>query len=204
MEKKENAKCIVIGALILTIASIDFVIGLKNDPLKDLLWFSNTILFVLGLAYLLRSKLIAGSVLISSIAEVPWVIDFIGHLFFGRSAFGGVTDYMFSFYGTNSLRFFIELDHLLIIPLAIYGAYKIGVHKKSYLFSSAHAILIVTLTFFFSTKEENINCIYRLCFLKTNPLPISETAYVILFTVSLCCITYLENAIIIRILDKKN
>ena len=204
MENKKSKSYLIIGSIVLLIATVDLVLGIKYDPLEDLLWFSNTILFLLAFAYILRSRLLMGSILISSIVEIPWTIDFISHVLFNKGIFGNVTGYMFNIYGAGSLRFYIEMNHLLVIPLALYGAYKIGIHEKSYLISSAHATLLNTLTFLFTNPEKNINCIEHLCFIKSNPFAINPTFYFIIWTLVLCFVSWTLNKTAIRIIKNKN
>lgn len=189
----------IIGIIIILVAIIDLIFGILKDPLEDLLWFSNTILFLLGFAFIFKSKLLMGSVLILSIVELFWLIDFLGNILIGRGIFGGTTDYMFSIYGINSFRFYIELDHTLVFPLSIYGTYKIGLHNKSYILSSAYAIILNTLTFFFTPLEKNINCIQRLCFLKENPFKVSNKLYFIIWTLFLCITAYFLNKVMMKI-----
>ena len=182
--------CSFIGIIVLIAALTDLAFGIYYDPWYEILWFSNTILFILAFAFMFRSSLLMGAVLISSIVEIPWIVDFITHLMFGRGYFGGVTDYMFKL---SSPRFYNELNHLSILPLVIYGAFAVGISGKSYLFSGMHAAVLNTLSFFFAPAASNINCINHLCFLKENPFPLNGFAYYAVATLLLCIFSYILN-----------
>ena len=203
MNQKDRKKLFFIGFILVVIGAVDFIFTLLFEPFYNLLWFSNAITLLLGLSLILMNRLFMGAMLISSTAEIPWVIDFIGRLFFGKGIFGNVTQYMFKDFGFYSINFYMELDHLFVIPLALYGAFKIGVHKNSYLISSAHIILLNILTFYSTPASKNINCIYHLCLLKEDIFNFNDAAYLIIWTVLLCITAYLLNKAALNFFKQK-
>ncbi len=203
MNQKDRKRLLFVGIILVIIGAVDFIFTLLFEPFYNLLWFSNAITLLLGLALIFMNRLFMGAILISSAAEIPWVVDFIGRLFFGKGIFGNVTEYMFKNFGFYSINFYMELDHLLVIPIALYGAFKIGVHKKSYLISSAHIILLNILTFYLTPAQKNINCIYHLCSLKEGISNFNDAAYLIIWTVLLCITAYLLNKAALKFFKQK-
>ena len=193
MGQKDRRILFIAGFILIFIGAADFIFTLLFEPFYNLFWFSNSITLLLGLALVLMNRLFMGAMLISSMAELPWAIDFIGRLFFGNGVFGSITEYMFKDFGFSSLDFYMELEHLLVVPIALYGASKIGVHKNSYLISSAHVILLNMLTFALTPASKNINCIYHLCFLKEDIFNMNNAAYLIIWTILLCIAAYSLN-----------
>ena len=191
-----------IGFLLLSIGIIDVVHTVLYKPLYELLWFSNSILVLAGLAFIFQSRLLIGSVLISSVVEIPWVVDFFGRLAFDKVLLGGVADYMLNDFGFSSARFYIELNHLLVIPFSVYGALKIGIHRQSYVVSSIHAVLLNTLSFFFAPAAKNINCMRHLCISGRNFS--GGAKYFIGFTLFLCVLAYFINLGALRIFKHRN
>ena len=204
MHKKDKKRLFFIGILLLIISFVDIIHTIFFGPLYNLFWFSNTINVLLGLALVIGKRLFMSAVLISSAAEIPWVIDFLGQLFLKKSLFGDVTEYMFTDFGYSSLNFYMELNHLLVIPIAIYGASKIGIHKNSYLISSTHIIVLNILTYYFTLPSKNINCVYHLCLLKEDIFHVNDILYLIIWTFSLCILAYLLNKIAIKFFKHQN
>ena len=203
MNQKDRKKLFFVGFILVIIGAVDFVFTLLFEPFYNLLWLSNAITLLLGLALILMNRLFMGAMLISSTAEIPWTVDFIGRLFFGNGIFGNVTEYMFKDFGLYSINFYMELDHLLVIPIALYGAFKIGMHKNSYLISSAHIILLNISTFYLAPASKNINCIYHLCLLKEDIFNFNDAAYLIIWTVLLCITAYLLNKAALKFFKQK-
>ena len=203
MKRKDSKILLLIGFAILIIGMIDFTYTLFFESPYELLWFSNGISILLGLALVFRNRLFMGAMLITSTVEVPRIIDFFSRLIFGAGVFGNATEYMFKDFGFRSINFYMELDHIIVVPIALYGAYKIGVHKKSYLISSTHAILLNILTFFIAPPSKNINCIYYLCSMKEDLFKINDAAYLIIWTALLCIAAYLLNKVAIKFFKHK-
>ncbi|MBI2649817.1 hypothetical protein HYX04_00720 [Candidatus Woesearchaeota archaeon] len=203
MSQKDRKRLLIVGFILVAIGAADFIFTVLFEPFYNLLWFSNAITLLLGLAIISMNRLFMGAMLISSAAEIPWVMDFISHIFLGKGIFGNVTEYMFMDFGLKSINFYMELDHLLVIPIALYGAYKIGVHKNSYLISSAHIILLNALTFYMAPASKNINCIFHLCPLKEDIFNLNDVAYLIIWTVLLCITAYLLNKSALKFFRQK-
>ena len=203
MKQTHSNKLLFIGLATLIIGIVDFTYTLFFESPYELLWFSNNITILLGLALIFRNRFFMGAMLITTAVEVPWIIDFFSRLIFRAGVFGNATEYMFKDFGFRSINFYMELDHIIVVPIALYGAYKIGVHKKSYLISSSHAILLNILTFFFAPPSKNINCIYYLCSLKEDIFKINDMAYFVVWTALLCITAYLLNKVVIKCFKHK-
>ena len=105
---------------------------IKYESVSQLLWFCNIVLILLAFGLYFESSIVLTAVLLGALAaQLPWMLNFLIKLFFGHYLFG-VSSYMFG-YGFHSIRFYAELDHLLILPLSMYGVYKLHFHKTELL-----------------------------------------------------------------------
>ncbi|MBL7056134.1 hypothetical protein ISS07_04435 [Candidatus Woesearchaeota archaeon] len=144
--KIENFK--IIGIFLLILALIDSYSLLRYETFTQLFWFCNFAIYLLAFGFYFKKPVVLTGVLIGSLTvQIPWVLDFLVQLITGYSLWG-VASYMFD-YGFNNVRFYIELDHLLILPLSIYGVYKSGFNKKGWLFMG----IVSNLPSFFHTRK---------------------------------------------------
>jgi len=162
MQKKlDNFK--IIGILLLFLSFIDSYFLLKFETFSQLFWFCNSALYIIAFGFYFRKSIIITAALLGAlVVQIPWVLDFLVQLFFGYSLFG-VASYMFD-YGFNDIRFYIELDHLLIIPLTLYGVSKLGFHKKAWIFAVIVVLVLNTGAYAFSSEPDNVNCVFFSCF----------------------------------------
>ena len=203
MIKKSNENYFrIISLIVLLWSSADAYFLLKYEHFSQLFWFCNAALFLLAIGFYFRKSIIMTAVLVGAlVVQIPWDIDFFIHLLFGYDLFG-LTAYMFE-YGFRDIRFYTELDHLLIIPLSLYGVYKLGFHKNGWILGSIYAIFINTSAYLFSSKVDNVNCVFYSCFVdkiitKENPL-----LYFFIWTISICVLMFVLNKIIYGILIKR-
>src|SRR3989344_9244156 len=146
----------IFSLIVLVWASADAYLLVKDESLSQLLWFCNSVIFLLAFGLYFESSIVLTAVLIGAlVVQLPWVLDFFIKLFFGHDLFG-VTSYMFD-YGFNNIKFYAELDHLMIIPFSIYGVKKLGLHKKGWIIGTAVAIIINGGAYIFSSYKDNIN-----------------------------------------------
>ncbi|MBS3114786.1 hypothetical protein J4448_06830 [Candidatus Woesearchaeota archaeon] len=195
-----NFKIFSLAILLLSFADAYFL--LKYEHFSQLFWFCNTALFLLAFGLFFRKSIvITGIFLVALVVQIPWVLDFLVQLFLGYKLFGLVS-YMFD-YGFNSLRFYVELDHLLIIPLSIYGIKKLGFHKHGWVFASIAAFIINTGAYTFSSLLDNVNCVFYSCFSDKITISSYPLVYMLTWTLLICILIYLLNKIIYKILKRK-
>ena len=193
----------IFGIFLFILSLIDTYFLITYEHLSQLFWFCNTGLYLLAAGFYFRKSIILTGVLIGAlVVQIPWVLDFLVQLFFGYSLFG-VTSYMFD-YGFSNVRFYIELDHLLIIPLSVYGVYTLGFHKHGWIFAVIVTFIVNMGAFIFSSAVDNINCVFYSCF--DSKINVKEHAltYVILWTLLLSFVMFLVGKIIYLILKRKN
>ena len=123
MPKRKISAFKIFALIIFLWSMLDSYLLIKDESLLQLLWFCNTVLFLLAFGLYFESSIVLTAVFIGALGvQSPWVLDFLIKLFFGHYIFG-VSSYMFD-YGFNNIRFYAELDHLLMLPLSLYGIYK--------------------------------------------------------------------------------
>lgn len=173
----------LIGIICLIWALLDIVLTIKQEPYYVMFWFSNSIFLLLSIGFLFKNRLLVSSIAIAAvITETGWVLDFLARLITTHGLFAApITEYMFKGFGFASPMFYIELNHLLVIPLALYGAYKLGMHKKAYLLCFGYSVFFNLLAYLFVSAEYNINCVHYLCFLSANPHWIPQPYYLIIW-----------------------
>ena len=201
---KRKINAFKIFALIIFFWSIlDSYLLIKDESLSQLLWFCNTVLFLLAFGLYFESSIILTAVLIGAlVVQLPWLLDFLIKLLFGHYIFG-VSSYMFD-YGFNSIRFYAELNHLLMIPLALYGVYKLGFHKNGWIVGTIVAIIINAGAYLFSSYKDNINCVFYNCLNQKITLQAHPFPYMILWTMLISILMFALNRIIYKILNRKN
>lgn len=202
MPKTEKNKHFRVISIILFLVSVtDSYFLLKNEHFSQLFWFCNAAIYLLAIGFYFESSMVLTGILIGAlVVQIPWVLDFLARLFFGYRLFG-VADYMFE-YGFNNLRFYAELDHLLIIPLSAYATKKLGLHKRGWIFAGILAIVINAGAYVFSSPLDNVNCVFYSCFSDMINVSRYSFAYMLIWTSVLVTLLYILNKVIYRILKK--
>jgi hypothetical protein len=83
-----------------------------------------------------------------------WIADFFMQTD-GRTAF--LFDQGFWIFWLN-----INL-HILLLPLALYGVWKVGFERRSLLPTMFFIFVLLGATYIFTPVEQNINCVFRPC-----------------------------------------
>lgn len=148
------------GLLSLAVFNLILHIYLWGDW-GELFWFCSVVSVILAYGLIKRNALIISMSLAAAIVAQPaWIIDYGMYVLFG---------YM----GRSALAFaeiplFIELlsviQHSVVIPLAIFGAYRFGYSRASLGWGlGIYVFLLLSLTFFFTSPELNRNCVFYPC-----------------------------------------
>jgi len=160
------------------------------------------VLFLLAFGLYFESPIVLTAVLIGAlVVQLPWVLDFLARLFFWHYLFG-VSSYMFD-YGFNSIRFYAELDHLLMMPLSLYGVYKLGFHKNGWIIGAIVAFILNSSAYIFSSYTDNINCVFYNCLYQKITLSAHPFIYMILWTAFVSVLMFALNRIVYKILNRK-
>ena len=201
IKKTDKINLKIFSLIILVLSFTDAYFLLKYEHFSQLFWFCNVALFLLAFGlFFEKSIAITGVFLGALVVQIPWVLDFLSQLFFDYELFG-VASYMFE-YGFNSLRFYVELDHLLIIPVSIYAIKKLGFHKHGWVFAAIVAVLINTGAYAFSSEVDNVNCVFYFCFSEKINVKEHTLIYMVLWTFSIIILIYILNKIIYKIYKK--
>lgn len=201
IKKLNLSKIMAVAVLLISLA--DSYVLLKHEHFSQLLWFCNSVLYLLAIGlYFENSVMLTGIFIGAMIVQIPWVLDFLVEMFFGYSLFG-IASYMFD-YGFNNIRFYLELDHLLIIPLSIYGIKKTKFHKNGWVFASIIAFAINTGAYMFSSRTDNVNCVFYSCFSDKIIINVYPLAYMLGWTFLLYVLFYILNRIICKTSSRKS
>lgn len=197
--KIDNFK--VIGLILFIISTIDTYFLLKFDGFSQLFWFCNSALYLLALGFYFRKSILITAVLLGAlVVQLPWVLDFFYQLFTGKMWLG-VASYMFE-YGFDNIRFYIELDHLFIIPLALCGIARLGFNKNGWAVAAIVAIILNAGAFLASSAEDNVNCVFYSCFSDKIEMKEYPFAYALVWTASIITSIFVLSKIIYSFLRK--
>lgn len=167
-----------------------------HPEVANFLWLCYLSLILIGVGMILRnSYLIVMQLNITLIPLLFWNVDFLYQLFSDKSLFG-VTDYFFAG-GINSLGNFVTLQHVYILPLAIYAVYRFGVKsKKIWIASYVEASVVFFLSFFFTDFERNTNCAFASCL---DFIKITGVWYSVLWFATVFAMVYLVNYCFVKL-----
>src|SRR3989338_430992 len=200
--KKFQPNFKIISIIILLISLVDSYTLLKNEHFSQLFWFCNAALYLLAVGIYFENSMVLTGVLVGALAvQIPWVLDFLIRLFFGYELFG-VASYMFE-YGFNNIMFYLELDHLLIIPLSIYAIRKTSFNKNGWIFAGIIAIIINSGAYAFSSQLDNVNCVFYSCFSDKIIVKENHLGYFIVWSFLLIVLLYVVNKIIYRFINRR-
>jgi len=171
----------VFGIFILLLGIIAVINTLWTQGSVQVLWMCYICLLLIGIGILIRSSfLIMSQLYIITIPLLLWDVDFLYRLIMQKSLIG-VTDYFF-IGSLSEIGKIITLQHLFIIPLAIYLVYLIGVKRRdAWKLSFIQIILVFFLGILFTSPEANINCVFEPCINIFLGLPYQLTWFLIAF-----------------------
>lgn len=136
-------------------------IYMKYHGPSNFLWFSDIALFTIAIALWLESSLLASMMAVGVLLpEIAWNIDYFARLFTGKKLLG-LSDYMFEKDKPLFLRG-ISLFHVVIPVVLILLLIILGYDKDAVYWQTLLAWLILPVTYFFTSPEENINLVFGL------------------------------------------
>lgn len=121
---------------------------------QNFLWFSDIALFVTLIAVWTGNRLLASMMAVGVLPlEIVWALDFFtgGHI--------GLAAYMFDTRIPLLLRA-MSLFHLAFPAIVIWMLVRQGYDARAYWAQTALALVVLPLSFFIGTPEENINWVY--------------------------------------------
>ena len=153
----------LIGILFLCLGILSVInsIFILHNP-NQLLWFCYWGLIIAGIGMITRNDfLIASQLNILIVPFIIWNIDFFYNLII-RLPLLGLTDYFFI--SAWNLGKVLSLQHIITVPLALFGLYKIGIKRKdAWKMSIIQIVLFYLLTILITSPLQNVNCAFRAC-----------------------------------------
>ena len=164
-KRKELILKLIVGILFISI--IISLINIFTFKLyESFFWLCYTGMLIIAIGIMQKKYyLILSQIIILAIPDILWIIDFFYILFTGNSLFQ-LSTYFFE--DRPLIAKLVSLQHLYVIPLALYTLYFFKISKldkkKSLQFAAVQLIIFFILGMMFTTQETNINCVYELCF----------------------------------------
>jgi len=184
----------ILGYVLILFGLVGLVANIINNTFYNFIWFCNHMSILLGIAFLARSRvLMMAELSIALIPQLIWSIDFLGKLFFDIYIFN-TANYMFAL-EYQPVFYYLSLNHLLLIPVAIYGVWKLGKPVWAWKWSVVHGLILVPFSLIFG---HNLNCLGKSCL----PAIPSGTAYYVLGPIAAVAMFWISNWIIINLYKK--
>lgn len=126
---------------------------------SNFLWFSNIALLATLVAIWMGNRLLVSMMALAVVLpEIGWNIGFWGRLFFGFDLFG-LLNYMFD----ERIPLLVRLLSLYHVPLPfllVWLVWRFGYEPRALKWQVVVAWVVLLISFFLSTPEENINWVY--------------------------------------------
>ena len=140
--------------VVITVAVYSVKYGLTN-----FLWFSDIAMVATVPALWLESSLLASMMTLGILLpEVFWNVAYFGRLATGKRI-AGLTDYMFDRQKPIYLRS-LSLFHVFLPPLLLWMIGRLGYAQHALLAQTILAWIVLPLTYWLSSPNENINWVY--------------------------------------------
>jgi hypothetical protein len=128
---------------------------------QNFLWFSDLALILSVVALWRESSLLASALALSVLVfDIIWCIDIVGGLPLGKPLVG-FSPYMFDPQYPLWLRL-LSLFHLWMPPLLIWMVARYGYDRRALVIQTLVCWIVLLLSYFISTREENINYVFGL------------------------------------------
>lgn len=166
MLSKEKKRLILNGIIIILLISlVILIINIFVFKLySSIFWlcYTGILLIMIGI-WKNKSYIVLSQIIILAIPDVLWIIDFLAILITGNSVMN-LSNYFFQ--PRPLLAKLVSLQHLYVIPLALFALYiiKIDKAKLALRFAAVQLVVFLFLSRTFTPIEDNINCTYFTCF----------------------------------------
>lgn len=166
-------------------------------PLGNFLWFSDIALLSTAPALWFESSLLASMMLVGILLpEALWNVSFFGQLVTGKRL-SGLTDYMFDPDKPLYLKA-LSLFHVFLPPLLIWMIAQLGYAPKAWIAQTALAWVVLPLSFWLTTPEENVNWVYGFGARPQKRIP--PLAYLLLLMIGFLVLIYLPTHLLLQAL----
>ena len=128
-------------------------------PLGNFLWFSDIALLATVPALWFESSFLASMMAVGILLpEAFWNVSFFGQLLTGKRV-SGLTDYMFDPEKPRYLRA-LSMFHVFLPPLLLWMIARLGYAPEAWMAQTALAWIVLPLSFWLTTPDENVNWVY--------------------------------------------
>jgi hypothetical protein len=178
-------------------AAVTVAIYAKKYPLWNFLWFSDIALIATVPALWLENSLLASMMLVSVLLpEVLWNGAFFVRLVTGTRLFG-LTDYMFDASKPRYLRAISLVFHVLLPPLLLWMAYRLGYDPRALLAQTVLAWIVLPLSYGLGDpKVENLNWVFGWTAVQQTRIP--PLAYLGLVMIAFPLLIYLPTHLLLQ------
>lgn len=163
VSKEGHKKILNVLAIVLLILVIgNFLVNLFfwQDSWTEIFWYCSVASILLSLGILLKNPSLNTIVLVTAIpAQSIWIVDFILNIF-NLGGFGRTT-WLFEL--PLAVTAFSVILHFLVIPLALYAVAVHGFKKNVFVGTLITMTVILAGSYFFTSFEDNINCVFYSC-----------------------------------------
>ncbi len=178
------------GYVLIVLGVLAFYNAISHDPM-EVLWFSYAALLLVGLGVVTRNSYLIGSqVNIILIPYIIWNLDFFYYLITGSELFG-VTNYFFN--SRPTLAQIITLQHIFLVPIALYALSDIKIKRKDFWMLSLAQVILFFIIIKVIGDEKNVNCISYNC------LPFEIALYPAFWIIAYCLMIFITTKFLISI-----
>ncbi len=190
-----------IGSILLILGIVAVIISLKTREPSHILWLCYISLILIGAGIIKgNSYIIASQLNIIAIPAIFWSIDFF-YMAITNKPLWNITSYLIGA-DTTTLSYFISMQHIFTLPLALYSVYMLKLRRKDFWkISVMQAAAIFILSYIFSSREANINCIFSPCFSILNKY--IQISYTLSWFAGILIMIGITNYLLIRLFYKK-
>lgn len=154
---------------------------------SNFLWFSDIAILSSVVALWTKSRLLASTQALSVTAlELFWTVDFLTRLIFGVQLLG-LSGYMFDSTRPLGLRG-LSLFHLWLPWLLIWMVYRFRYDRRALAIQTLACWIVLPISYFISTPQENINWTYGLADHPQTTLP--PAIYLLLLMAAIPVLVY--------------
>jgi hypothetical protein len=177
--------------------AVTVAIYTKKYPLWNFLWFSDIALIATVPALWLENSLLASMMLVGVLLpEVLWNGAFFVRLLTGNRLFG-LTDYMFDASKPRYLRAISLVFHVLLPPLLLWMAFRLGYDPRALLAQTALASVVLPLSYWLGEpKVENLNWVFGWTAQQQTRIP--PLAYLVLVMIAYPLLIYLPTHLLLQ------
>lgn len=191
-DKTKTILLIIIGIIFLIYGLFAMGYGIYRGKPDWIFWACYIVMVIIGIGCFMKSGyLIASQLSIVATYLLVWDVDFFYQLIFSKPLWG-ITNYFFKELLLTARL--ISLEHLFLVPLALWAIYLAGLKRKDHWkLSILGAMTLIVATLLLTNPIYNVNCAFQSCI----PL-FSNIPYYSFIWMMVLIITIMINAFIIN------